>query len=49
MDEKQELLEIYKLHAELADSVSKQRSNRKPLLYASFVGFSCAFFCFPTA
>lgn len=27
MDEKQELLEIYKLHAELADSVSRQRST----------------------
>lgn len=27
MDEKQELLAIYKLHAELADSVSKQRAT----------------------
>ena len=27
MNEKQELLEIYKLHAELADSVSKQRTT----------------------
>ena len=26
-DEKQELLEIYKLHAELADSISKQRAT----------------------
>jgi hypothetical protein len=37
MDEKQELLEIYKLHAGLADSVSKQRSmtNRFYLLLMS--------------
>ena len=27
MDEKQELLEIYRLHAELADSVSRQRAT----------------------
>ncbi len=37
MDEKQELLEIYKLHAELADSVSRQRgtSNRFYMLILS--------------
>lgn len=37
MDEKQELLEIYKLHAELADSVSKQRAiaNRFYILVLS--------------
>lgn len=37
MDEKQELLEIYKLHAELADSVSRQRgtANRFYLLVLS--------------
>ncbi len=37
MDEKQELLEIYKLHAELADSVSKQRgiANRFYMLVLS--------------
>ena len=37
MDERQELLEIYKLHAELADSVSRQRgtTNRFYLLLMS--------------
>ena len=37
MDDKQELLEIYKLHAELADSVSKQRvtANRFYILVLS--------------
>ena len=37
MDEKQELLEIYKLHAELADSVSRQRgtANRFYMLVLS--------------
>lgn len=37
MDEKQELIEIYKLHAELADSVSKQRgtANRFYMLVLS--------------
>lgn len=37
MDERQELLEIYKLHAELADSVSRQRgaANRFYLLLMS--------------
>ena len=37
MNEKQELLEIYKLHAELADSISHQRStaNRFYLLILS--------------
>ena len=37
MDEKQELLEIYKLHAELADSISKQRgiANRFYMLVLS--------------
>ena len=37
MDEKQELLEMYKLHAELAESVSKQRgtANRFFLLVLS--------------
>lgn len=37
MDEKQELLEIYKLHTELADSVSKQRvaTNRFYILVYS--------------
>ena len=37
MDEKQELLEIYKLHSELADSVSKQRgtANRFYMLVLS--------------
>ncbi len=37
MDEKQELLEIYKLHAELADSISRQRgtANRFYMLVLS--------------
>ena len=37
MDEKQELFEIYKLHAELADSVSRQRgtANRFYMLVLS--------------
>ena len=37
MDEKQELIEIYKLHAELADSISKQRyiANRFYMLILS--------------
>ena len=37
MDEKQELIEIYKLHATLADSVSRQRgtTNRFYLLLMS--------------
>ncbi|RKU26978.1 hypothetical protein C6495_16630 [Candidatus Poribacteria bacterium] len=37
MDEKQELLEIYRLHAELADSVSRQRgtANRFYMLVLS--------------
>lgn len=40
MDEKQELLEIYKLHTELADSVSRQRStaNRFYILILSGLG-----------
>ena len=43
MDEKQELLEIYKLHAGLADSVSRQRgtTNRFYLLLMS--GLSALF------
>ena len=42
MDERQELLEIYKLHAGLADSVSRQRGTTKPFLSFTYVRFICA-------
>lgn len=40
MDEKQELLEIYKLHAELADSVSKQRAATNRFYVLIFSGLA---------
>ena len=46
MDEKQELLEIYKLHAELFDQLGQQRSTTNRLylvimsiLFGIFIGF----------
>ena len=46
MDEKQELLEIYKLHAELFDRLGKQRTTTNrfylvilSLLFGIFIGF----------
>jgi len=46
MDEKQELLEIYKLHAELADSVSKQRGTANRFYMLVLSGFSVLFSAF---
>ena len=43
MDEKQELLEIYKLHAGLADSVSKQRSTTNRFYLLLISGLSVLF------
>ena len=43
MDEKQELLEIYKLHAGLADSVSKQRSTTNRFYLLLMSGLSVLF------
>ena len=46
MDEKQELLEIYKLHAELADSVSKQRSTANRFYMLVLSGLAVLFSAF---
>jgi len=46
MDEKQELLEIYKLHAELADSVSKQRGTANRFYMLVFSGLAVLFSAF---
>ena len=46
MDEKQELLEIYKLHAELADSVSKQRAVTNRFYVLIFSGLAVLFSAF---
>ena len=46
MDEKQELLEIYKLHAELADSVSKQRAATNRFYVLIFSGLAVLFSAF---
>ena len=46
MNEKQELLEIYKLHAELADSVSKQRSTANRFYILVLSGLAVLFSAF---
>lgn len=46
MDEKQELVEIYKLHAELADSVSKQRGTTNRFYTLVLSGLAVLFFAF---
>ena len=46
MDEKQELLEIYKLHAELADSVSKQRATANRFYILVLSGLAVLFSTF---
>ena len=46
MDEKQELVEIYKLHAELADSVSKQRGTTNRFYTLILSGLAVLFFDF---
>ena len=46
MNEKQELLEIYKLHAELADSVSKQRETANRFYMLVLSGLSVLFSAF---
>ena len=46
MDEKQELLEIYKLHAELADSISKQRSTANRFYMLVLSGLAVLFSAF---
>ncbi len=46
MDEKQELLEIYKLHAELADSVSRQRGTANRFYMLVLSGLSVLFSAF---
>ena len=46
MDEKQELLEIYKLHAELADSVSRQRSTANRFYMLVLSGLAVLFSAF---
>ena len=46
MDKKQELLEIYKLHAELADSVSKQRAAMNRFYVLIFSGLAVLFSTF---
>ena len=46
MNEKQELLEIYKLHAELADSISKQRSTANRFYVLIFSGLAVLFSAF---
>ena len=46
MDDKQELLEIYKLHAELADSVSKQRAAMNRFYVLIFSGLAVLFSAF---
>ena len=46
MENKQELLEIYKLHAELADSVSKQRSTANRFYMLVLSGLAVLFSAF---
>lgn len=46
MDEKQELLEIYKLHAQLADSVSKQRDTANRFYILVYSGLAVLFSTF---
>ncbi len=46
MDEKQELVEIYKLHAELADSVSKQRGTANRFYMLVLSGLAVIFSAF---
>ena len=46
MDDKQELLEIYKLHAELADSVSKQRATANRFYILVYSGLVVLFSTF---
>ena len=46
MDEKQELLEIYKLHAGLADSVSKQRGTANRFYMLVLSGLAVLFSAF---
>ena len=46
MDEKQELLEIYKLHSELADSVSKQRGTANRFCMLVLSGLAVLFSAF---
>ena len=46
MDEKQELLEIYKLHAELADSISKQRATANRFYMLVLSGLAVFFSAF---
>lgn len=46
MDDKQELLEIYKLHAQLADSVSKQRATANRFYMLVFSGLAVLFSTF---
>ena len=46
MDEKQELLEIYKLHAELADSISKQRATANRFYMLVLSGLAVLFSAF---
>ena len=44
MDEKQELLEIYKLHAQLADNVSNRRATANHFYLLVLSGLSVLFF-----
>ena len=46
MNEKQELVEIYKLHAELADSVSKQRDTANRFYMLVLSGLAVLFAAF---
>ena len=46
MEEKQELLEMYKLHAELADSVSKQRGTANRFYMLVLSGLAVIFSAF---
>ena len=46
MNEKQEVLEIYKLHAELADSISKQRASANRFYILVLSGFAVLFSTF---
>ena len=46
MDEKQELLEIYKLHAGLADSISKQRGTANRFYMLVLSGLAVLFSAF---
>ena len=46
MNEKQELLEIYKLHAELADSISKQRATANRFYMLVLSGLAVLFSAF---